>query len=315
MSRNKKERLKRGGNFVPLIFSFGAALEDLPLEEFLRDPTKISNTLRLIQNYFQVDGVVCYGDCTILAEALGCRVSMDEYPPVVEPLPEWPGDLEDRLARLAASGRVATALEVTKRLNILLPESILVGLAPGPISVAHQLSGLAVPELLERPEFLGFATKASLTYAKALGDAGIDSLIITEKVLPPLEDETAKVITRSYAPIWNTAKFYDLFPLLMVEQFAPEDAARLQRFVDGLVFPAEAPPESRGKVKRLSLSLPVSLLEQSPGEIESFLREREIAGGAKVFLVTTDREVPQSINKELMIRGIHTVRDCLQSGA
>ena len=54
MSRNKKERLKRGRIFVPLIFSFGAALEDLPLEEFLGDPTKISNTLRLIQNYFQV---------------------------------------------------------------------------------------------------------------------------------------------------------------------------------------------------------------------------------------------------------------------
>jgi hypothetical protein len=154
-----------------------------------------------------------------------------------------------------------------------------------------------------------------LTFAKALGDAGIDSLIITEKALPPLEDETAKVLARSYAPIWNTAKFYDLSPLLMIEQFAPENAARLRRIVDGLVFPADAPPESRGKVKRLSLSLPVSLLEQSPGEIESFLQERAIAVASKVFLVTTDREVPQSINKELMIRGIQTVRDCLQSGS
>lgn len=315
MSRNKKERLKRGGIFVPLIFSFGAALEDVPIEEFLGDPTKISNTLRLIQNYFQVDGVVCYGDCTILAEALGCRVSMDAYPPSVEPVPEWPGDLEDRLARLAESGRVATALEVTKRLNILLPESILVGLAPGPVTVAHQLTGLPIPELPDRAEFVSFATKASLKFAKALGDAGIDSLIITEQVLPALGDETAKVLTKSYAPIWNTAKFYDLSPLLMVEQFAPGDAARLARIVDGLVLPSEVPSESRSKVKRLSLSLPVSLLEQRPEEIESFLQERGISAASKVFLVTTDREVPHSINKELMISGIQTVRDCLQTGS
>jgi hypothetical protein len=297
---------------VPLIFSFGAALEDLPLEKFLGDPTKISNTLRLIQNYFQVDGVVCYGDCTIVAEALGCHVSMDTYPPEVEPLPEWPGDLEDRLAQLAESGRVVTALEVTRRLNILLPESILVGLAPGPLTVAHQLTGLPIPEVFDRAEFVSFATKASLTFAKALGDAGIDSLIVTEKVLPPLGDETAKVLAKSYAPIWNTAKFYDLSPLLMVEQFAPGNADRLRRVVDGLVFPAEVPPESRGKVRRLSLSVPVGLLEQSPEEIESFLQERGFSGASKVFLVTTEREVPQNINKELMIRGIHTVRDCLQ---
>ena len=88
MSRGKRERLKKGGLFVPLIFSFGAVLEDMPLKEFLEDPTKLSNTLRTIQNYFQVDGVVCYGDTTVLAESLGCRLSKDSYPPVVEPLGE-----------------------------------------------------------------------------------------------------------------------------------------------------------------------------------------------------------------------------------
>ena len=39
MSRVKSDRLKKGSIFIPLIFSFGAKLEELPLEAFVQDPT------------------------------------------------------------------------------------------------------------------------------------------------------------------------------------------------------------------------------------------------------------------------------------
>ncbi len=318
VSRLKKDRLKKGNLFVPLIFSFGATLEDMALDEFLEEPTKISNTLRLTQNYFQVDGVVCYADSTVLAEALGCGISRDTYPPTVEPLEGWQEAFEQRVQKLVQVGRAATALEVTKRLNILLPESMLMGVVTGPLTLASQLSGLTGGELLKRPEMLALTTKASLTFAKALGDAGIDILIIIEKDVPTLTDEAVKLLNRSYSPIWNTAKFYDLSPLLMVEEFHAENAARLRPVVDNLFYPADSGTDLWGQLKRRSFTLPVSLLEKQPKEIESFLTKSGITSSletSQLFLVTTEREVPQTINKEFMIRGIQTIRDFLKRTA
>lgn len=315
MSREKRERLKKGGLFVPLIFSFGAALEGMPLNEFLGDPTKLSNTLRTIQNYFQVDGVVCYGDTTVLAESLGCRLSNDSYPPVVEPLGELPENFDARLMELPKAERVATAIEVTKRLNILLPDTILLCQVSGPVTLAGQLTGQPSDEVLNHSDLLGSAAKALLNFTKALGDGGIDIVVIREETLPVLDDETAKVLGRCYTPIWNTAKFYEISPLLMIEEFLPENIDRLQKLVDGIIFPADNVSEILPKAKKLSFALPVSLLEKEHEEIEAFLAQKGISGAtesSRLFLVTTDREVPKNIHKEFMIRGIQTIKDLMK---
>lgn len=314
-SRAKKERLKKGRLFVPLIFSFGASLDDLSIEEFLRDPTKISNALRTIQGYFNVDGVASYADTTLLAEALGCQVSTVTYPPIVTPWREWPYDMEDRVARLSEAPRVATALEVTRRLNILLPESILLGVVTGPLTLCSQLTGTPVAGIFDRPESIAAAAKASLALAKAIGDAGVDILVVSESAMPLHGPEFNKTIARIYAPIWNTAKFYDILPLLLLESFSTQDADRLGRAVDGVLYPAEALRGLAKKPRHVSFTVPVELLEKGPAEIEAFLTQGEVSAAlesAKVILVTTEREVPLTINKELMIRGVQTIRDLLR---
>lgn len=318
MSREKRECLKKGGLFVPLIFSFGTVLEDMSLKEFLEDPTKLSNTLRTIQNYFQVDGVVSYGDTTVLAESLGCRLSNDSYPPVVEPLGELPEDFDARLMELPKAKRVVTAIEVTKRLNILLPDSILLCQVSGPVTLASQLTGRPSDEVLNHNDLLETAAKAVLTFTKALGDGGIDIVVIREKTLPLLDDDTAKVLGKCYTPIWNTAKFYEISPLLMIEEFLPENIDRLQKLVDGLIYPVDNVPEILPKAKKLSFALPISLLEKKHEEIEDFLAQKGISGiaeASRLFLVITDREVPKNIHKEFMIRGIQTIRDLLRRKA
>ena len=314
-SRAKKDRFRKGNLFIPLIFSFGAALEDMALDDFLEDPTKISNTMRLIQNHFQGDGTVCYADHTVLARTLGCDAAMGEYPPSVEPLAEWPGDLEQRIQDLPRSGGVATALEVTRRLNILLPEAILVGMVAGPIKLLAQLTGDSGEAPLQRPERLGIAGRATLTFAKALGEAGIDILIVLDEPIPLLTDQDVKVLSRCYTPIWNTAKFYDVVPLLMLEDFPANNATRFAPIVDGMVVPIDA-VHSHKRGKKLSVSLPVSLLEEEPGEIETALVGTGIFNdlvSAKLFLVTTQGEIPAHIDKEHMIRGIQTIRDFLRN--
>jgi hypothetical protein len=315
MSRLKKERLSEGRMFIPIIFSFGCVLEDMPFREFLGDPTKVSNALRTIQNYFQVDGVVCYADQMLLAEALGCRPQWSVSPPSIEPLPKMAEEVESLIGTALQEGRLNTAMEVTKRLNALLPDAILMCSISGPLTLARQLAGLGPVEALDHRDLLGQATKAILAFSKALGDVGIDLLLFSEEELPPLDERPLKELRRCYSPIWNTAKFYNISPLLMIERFSMDNLGPLSTILDGLVLPAAASFEKLEQLTRHSFALPVSLLEKEPEEIEAFLSRSAIEVTAKsssFFLLTTDREVPTTINKEFMIRGVQTVRDYLK---
>ena len=92
----------------------------------------------------------------------------------------------------------------------------------------------------------------------------------------------------------------------------------LRRVAEGLVFPLELTSDSWQKARKPSLSLPVSLLEKEPNEIESFLKNFRVLNeseSSNFFMLTTDSEVPASINKEFMIRGIQTIRDLLKRDA
>lgn len=315
VSRLKKDRLRKGNLFIPLIFSFGAALEGMALAEFLEDPTKISNTLRLIQNYFQVDGLITYADNTVLAETLGSPIDKSSYPPTVVPFNQWQENLESRLNKLDQVGRIAIALEVTKRLSLMLPEAVLIGLVTGPLTLACQLSGENSSSLLSQPDVLVSASKASLAFAKAFANAGIDILVVWEEDMPLLTEDRVKLLGRCYSPIWNTARFYDISPLLMTQKCEQESIDRLRKFVDGFIFSSDSGPNQWNKFKRRSFALPVALIEKEREEIDSFLSSsgvKDSLESSQLFLVTTESEIHQNVNKEFMIRGIETIRDFMK---
>jgi hypothetical protein len=315
MSRFKKELLDKGKLFVPVIFSFGAVLEDIPLREYVGDATKISNALRTIQGYFQVDGVTCYADRTIMAEALGCGLDWSECPPAIEPLPSAPTDVDTAVGNALRDGRLGTAVEVTQRLNTLLSETILMCSICGPLTLARQLLGSNPRQAFDRRDILNLSTKAILAFSKALGDAGIDLLLLTEEELPALDEPLLKELRRCYSPIWNTAKFYDMFPLLTVRQFMIENVEPLGRIVDGVVLPVEYTLQDSLGATRRSFALPVAILEKESDEIEAYLTKSSIGGNSKAasfFLLTTENEIPKSINKEFMIRGIQTVKEFIK---
>ena len=133
--------------------------------------------------------------------------------------------------------------------------------------------------------------------------------------MPVLDDKTVKILSRCYTPIWNTAKFYDISSLLMIEEFIHENIDRLHKLSDGIIYPTDNVPKLLPKAKRLSFALPVSLLGKEHEEIETFLSQNGISAAAqasRLFIVTTESEVPSDINKEFMIRGIQTIRDLLK---
>jgi uroporphyrinogen-III decarboxylase len=312
MARVKKERLKKGNIFVPLIFSFGAILEDLSMEVFLQDPTKVSNALRTIHQYFGTDGIFAYGDDQLLRTSLGCLCGCTGNETVS---PDRLCAVENRLEEMLGQGRLPIALDVTKRLQMLLPETLLTGLLTGPVTLAAQLTGFSAAEVLAHPKLISVSTKATLMFARALGDMGIDILIVSEDALPPLDGDLSRLLTRAYSPIWNTAKYYGTPALLMVRQFSRENVAALGRIVDGLILPSDTEQEVWQRSKKISLSIPVSLMEESPEAIAAYLSRSGIAaamGASSLFLVTTEGEISPDMDKESMIRGVQIIRDHLR---
>lgn len=287
------------------------------LPNFLKDETKIANALRMIQDHFQLDGVVCYADKTVLADALGCHTDWSTSSPDLKPLSELPGGMEFSMERMLQGTRVETAVQVTRRLSLLLPETILMCLVPGPWRVAKQVTGMQISDLLNRPDLLDIAAKATLAFSKALGDAGMDILVVSEETLPPLNGHSLIMFNKDYSPIFNTAKFYEIAPLLMVDKLLPELVASLKQVVDGVIFSSELDSGIWQNEERISLSLPVWLLEKDKKEIKSFLTKKGVFQAlkfSKLFLVTTIIEINGDIDNEIMIRGIKTIRDLLNNG-
>jgi len=318
MSRSKEDLLRKGGLFIPLIFSFGAACEDIPLDVFLDDPTKISNSIRTINNFFQADGIVCCGNEDMLSEVFRCAASMSEGALCDPGDKEFAALMETEINELAGKGRPAVTLEAARRLRVLMPDSVLLAVIAGPVRIAGRLTGKRPVETLDHPDFLGLTTKAVLTFMRSMGEAGADIFLVREDFSEPMGPKYSAVLNRCYSPLWNTAKFYGMHALLMPERCPPENVPLFKKIVDKIVFPPGSARESVGMFKKPSFSIPWSLLEKTPGEIEASLSEgfiMETVHSRKAFLITTDQEVPESVDKERMIEGIKTIKDLFEVGA
>src|ERR1700722_17492743 len=141
---------------VPIVFSLGARIETLSYRAYLDNPTKISNALRQVRAQLRTDGVSCYFDPLLEAEALGGTLQWDKSNQTRSIL--WPesaqkGELAARLQspeEAANSQRVRAAVEVIRRLNCLLrDEPLLMAGVCGPFTLAARLCGIEPGEMRE----------------------------------------------------------------------------------------------------------------------------------------------------------------------
>jgi hypothetical protein len=315
MSQSKKECLKRGKLFIPLIYSLGATLEDFSVDSFLNDPTKISNSLRVMQNHFKVDGVFCCGKDTVLLEDLGGPDFFGKRLSSPSALKEMLDHIDAHAGKIAGGGKSAVALEVTRRLNILMPDTVIVSVMAGPVKLASQLFGLSSGEVLENPEILASTTKVTLSFARGLGEAGIDILLIRENKWPFITSRWSQVLFRCYSPMVNTAEYYGYNALLMPDELSGNNVAPFKKIFDRIIFPASTHPVTSTKNSEQSFSLPTRLLERPPKDIESYFSQNGILGALKssrLFMMTTDQEIFPAQNRDVTIEGIATIRDILK---
>ena len=312
MNKAKKETLEKGGVFIPLIFSFAAKLEDIPMPQFLRDPTKIANAIKSLHSYYRSKGVTCYCDLTVEAEALGCELDWKLYPPRIEKCPPVDADLKSRVEKIGVLGRIPTAMEVVKRLNVMLRDVILMATITGPFTIARYLSGQAFGKL--NREILDLAATATLNLTRSYGEGGLDILLVREEEFPEYTDDVIRTLKNLYSPIWNTAKFYEMQPALLGKNIRPESIPSISEVADCVI--TRNPNILTETVSKIGYAVPVASLLKPPPAIRSSL-ERDLPPGqlqsGKILLVTTDDEIPPNIDKEALINGIETIQNYIDA--
>lgn len=288
-------RVPRRPLFIPLVFSLTAKLEDVPLQAFLTNPTKLANALATVHRHLRTDGVVAYLDSTLEAEALGCQF---DWTGGVPALTDRPSDLSSvPIHELENEGRVPVALEVVRRLRVMLRDepALLVGLT-GPVTLAQQLAGDDVVERLEggadEAAFVEDLAAGLLALARTFCQAGADVIVVTEQALP---DSIVDFWQWEVSSMWNVIRFHEVLPVLFygsgVVPSEPLDDAPLLCLAPDT---ASLPDEPFGVV------LPPT--EQMPANVERWTMADQCA------LVTTAGQIPYRTDIQTLERIVDNMR-------
>jgi hypothetical protein len=291
---------------VPIVFSLGARIENLSYRAYLDNPTKISNALRQIRTQLRTDGVSCYFDPLLEAEALGGTPQWDESnqtSSIRRPESAATGELPARLRspeEAANSPRVRVAVEVIRRLNSLLrDEPLLMAGVSGPFTLAAWLTGIdpgAMHQGNEPPELALETAAAAITkIASAFVDAGANLIFIREENLPSLTSSKCQNWVSLLAPLFNVVRFYEAMPVLQIgaESATAENIEMIfQQEWDAILCSASekflARAQGRDENFMFGCSVRLEVLEASNSGGPRCLE----LSGTKPVLLTTDGDVP-----------------------
>ena len=213
--------------FVPIVFSIGARIENLPIRDFAANQAKISSALKQIRGHIRSDGLACYFDPFLETEALGGVVDStahDDLPSISWPGNPPVGNVPSRLEspeNAVRRAQMPVALEVVRRLAATTRDgSILMAAITGPLTLAAYLTQLAPATDLTYGDLpasaLEVACSVATKFAAAFAEAGANLLIVHETLLSSLSPETCESWSTLLSPVFNIARFYEALPVLLL---------------------------------------------------------------------------------------------------
>ena len=315
---------------LPIVFSLGARIENLPLRNFLSNPTKIASALRQIRTHLRSDGVTCYFDPFLEVEALGGALDWDaegQQASLRWPQPGQTDDLPGGLRspdEVVKSGRVPVAVEVIARMNPFVgDQSLLIAGVTGPFTLAALLTQSddtnGIHGRSPNSAAMEFAGEVTSAVARAFVEAGADAIFIRELIRSSLAVETAAEWVSRLATTINIIRFYEALPVLLLpcQDPAAANSNLIARQAWDCVLCAEAPsmpPSGFGTIaalgpSRFGVALPpavftseVSNTEDVAGPVSRAILDLHPA------VITTAGDVPASVDLKLLNRLWDAVR-------
>jgi Uroporphyrinogen decarboxylase (URO-D) len=282
---------------MPLIFSLGARLENVPLGTFVANPTKIVNALRQIRGTLKVDGLACYFDPFLEIEALGGKLEWTAAGATLtsRPIVGNPETLPDQLGTpgdVLKKGRIPVAQEVLKRLKVMLKDepALMVGVT-GPLTLVSQLWSAPQPP----PSAVQFAAEITASLAKHFVEAGADVVFLIENAQLPEQPEYCEWWSKLLDPIINVIRFYEALPVLMLSSMLGPTSAQWitnRNWDCAVCLSGTSLRGSPSASYRIGVSLPNTLFHAEGDHGESLETVRRNATELNPVFLTTAADVP-----------------------
>jgi Uroporphyrinogen decarboxylase (URO-D) len=310
--------------FLPMVFSHGASIENLPVRTFLTNPTKIANSLRQIRAHLRSDGITCYFDPFLEAEELGGVLHWEAEGQT--PMLRWPqnatrdeGVQSGSFSAPIRGSRVTVAVEVIRRLkSVVRDDCLLTAGVTGPFTLAALLSqldpqgGLPYADIAASTFDLAAAVISGI--AKAFAEAGANVIWIREEVIPALSAEQCADWSSQLATTINIARFYQALPVLLLTDIESIEANRdviLQQHWDCVVCPALNASAAFPELSAAGFGVAISLgnlatRESNATELDDTLRR--VVSELRPSIITTTGDISSTADVERLNKLWENVR-------
>ena len=212
---------------LPIVFSLGAKVENVPLSAFVNNPTKIVSALRQMRSHLQADGVACNFDPYLEVEALGAILERksEAQPPVIHwqhaakvgRVPEGLRSAEEAVQ----NGRIPVAVEVIRRLNSLANRDfLLTANVNGPMTLGTRITqtesqrGLDAADL--SAEALEVAASVVTKTVTSFLEAGADVVVIHERAPNAITGKGCEEWANLLSSAINVTRFFEALPVLQL---------------------------------------------------------------------------------------------------
>lgn len=303
---------------MPILFSLGARIENLPLEKFQSNPTKIANALRQIRSVMAVDGLSCFFDPILEMDALGCRREWQAEGTRARAVPFSEVDqLREQLCSpdgLQDKGFIPVACEVLRRVKAMLKDepALLIRVA-GPIGLARQLSGGnrfgSTTQLAQ--DLLAFAAEVTAAVARIFAEAGADVILLAEDFEAGLPCTSFESYSSLLAPVVNIVRFYDALPVLLLGEVSRETFDSVQaNLPDCILCPtwtAERPAlnlKPHPRPDSMAYALTVEAFRQDQQHCEALE-----SSASRICLLTSSEDVSPGLDLKKLAERLKSLRD------
>lgn len=191
--------------WVPFVGVHGGFLTGVDAETYLKSTDEIVKGVSKAIEKYNPDGIPVVFDLQIEAEILGCKLQWAQNnPPAVISHPLAEGVLlSDLKVPTTTDGRIAVAVEATKKLRTKYPDIALYGLITGPFTLALHLMGTDIfMKLFEASEevmqVMEFCTKVGNKMADYFMDAGCDIIAVVDPMTSQIDPLTFETFVTPY---------------------------------------------------------------------------------------------------------------------
>ena len=202
--------------FIPLLGSFLTKVNQVSVEELLKDSSTLASSIVNTQQLLGYDSLTLPIDTSVECEAFGAQLRWaDKEMPVVdsqlsisEPLDHYD---------FVTKGRIPILMETVNRLvKVNGKEYSVFATVTGPLTILKNLYGEDVfsnttEVIVEKLEII---SQGLIQMIKSFGDEKVDGIIINEDL--PLDVHLKDELNQFYKPIFNVIKFYNISGILRI---------------------------------------------------------------------------------------------------